>query len=241
MANPVEVIFTMDADTYANAALATTNFGAVDNQVGNEDVSFSNHVYRSFLACDISSIPEGSTITVCTLFVYIIIVGGIGDIEDNLMIQGVLPDSGIYFEELNATWIKRQSIADWATPGGDVATPPAELNYGSFPGGTGPESFTGLMAFAQEALDNRAGNLVVRLKRQGELALSQRHFEFHHRAYSIENRRPRFHITYIPPTGRKLVSYGRAVGYGRAFKTTGQFVRYSMSRTPDEPLIVRVA
>ena len=60
----------------------------------------------------------------------------------------------------------RSGVA-WTAGGGDVATPPAKLEF-SGPSATGPYVLAGLAEWVTDAIDNRGGRVIMRVKPKDE-------------------------------------------------------------------------
>lgn len=71
------------------------------------------------------------------------------------------------WDDATATWNNYKTASAWTAAGGDVATPPADVAFAS-PSSLGDFSIAGMDAHVADALANRGGLLLVRLKADSE-------------------------------------------------------------------------
>ncbi len=67
------------------------------------------------------------------------------------------------WDDATATWSVYKTGSPWTAAGGDVASPPPEVSFAS-PSSLGDFTITGMDAHVTDALANRSGLLLVRLK-----------------------------------------------------------------------------
>ncbi len=97
------------------------------------------------------------------------------------------------WDHTTADWIRYKTGADWTAAGGDVATPPAAVAFTS-PSVAGEQIVPAMLAFATDAIANRGGIVLLRLKADDE-APSQSQWVAY-QANLASPTRPRLRVTY---------------------------------------------
>jgi hypothetical protein len=93
----------------------------------------------------------------------------------------------------SADWARYRVGANWTTGGGDVATPPAAVTFTS-PAATGEQIIAGMLAFVTDAIANRGGKVLLRLKADDEVPAQTQWVGYD--ALLTSSLRPRLRVTY---------------------------------------------
>ncbi len=92
-----------------------------------------------------------------------------------------------------ANWNIYKTASNWTAAGGDVATPPPAAGFAS-PAALGATTIDGLLPFVTDAIANRAGAVLLRIKADNETPGSTQFFSI--RATQTFDTRLRLRVTY---------------------------------------------
>jgi hypothetical protein len=93
-----------------------------------------------------------------------------------------------------ADWTRYRTGSAWTLPGGDVGAPPDDVTFTS-PAGLGDFEVTGLEAFVADAIAQRAGRVLLRIKAEDEAPPASAVVSF--AGLPDGALRPRLRVTYI--------------------------------------------
>jgi hypothetical protein len=111
-----------------------------------------------------------------------------------------------------ANWNVYRTGASWTAGGGDVATPPPAVTFGT-PGALGAFVVGGMAAFVTDAVANRAGAVLLRMKLDGEAPPSSQWFSVN--AAQTHALRMRLRVTYQSAEPTPIAEPGTSVGSAR--------------------------
>jgi hypothetical protein len=195
---------TANVDTNIRLSASTTTYGT-DSALVVGVTNGADKVYRTIVAFRLDGIPAGATVTSCrlTLNVNQRTSPTPGHIR-RLCGEHWLDGDGA--SENQATWASWQTGAGWGLAGagatacdagGDYTTE-GEVAY-TPPASTGPFIFPDVAALCQDALDQRAGWLRLRLSQDAETVQSNL-LKFDSSEASSAANRPKLTVTWTLPT-----------------------------------------
>jgi len=131
-----------------------------------------------------------------------------------------------------ADWTRFKAGSNWTAAGGDVATPPAAVAFAS-PSVAGEQIIAGMAAYVTDAIANRGGRVLLRLKAVDEAPAQSQWVAYQANLESAT--RPRLRVTYVAAEPSPIAGADGVARSGEHEARAAPIAHHSAVERPDPP------